>query len=156
MARLNRWVFFRYLPCFLTSKEISQHLSMVTGSCLLPSRVLNPRLPIKCIPCDAGDGTGTGDTGPWKGPWKELPSIWRTLGMYWFSLETSSIWTWQLCSWHSDFSLILNLDVIIQDKSSKKHSNGFQQIWFARNTQRLEENYVFPSLSSSTKSRSSK
>lgn len=56
----------------------------------------------------------------------------------------NSIWTWHLCSWHSDFSLILNMDVIIQEKSYKKNSNGFQQIWFAKNTHPLEENYFSP------------
>jgi len=38
------------------------------------------------------------------------------------------------------FFLTVKLDVIIQDKSYEKHSNGSQQIWFARHTQGLEEN----------------
>lgn len=42
------------------------------------------------------------------------------------------------------FFLIVKLDVIIQDKSYKKHSNGSQQIEFARHVQGLEENYFFP------------
>lgn len=54
------------------------------------------------------------------------------------------------------FSLIVKLDVIIQDKSYKKHSNGSQQIWFARHMQGLEENEFFPPPHPLKKSRSSK
>lgn len=44
---LKRWIFSRYLPCFLRCKEISQHLSLYGN--WKPPRALNPRLHIKCV-----------------------------------------------------------------------------------------------------------
>lgn len=62
-GKSRQMIFLKSFPCVLRHKEIllpfSIFFSMLPGSCLLHSRVPDPRLTIKYITCDVGDGMVT-------------------------------------------------------------------------------------------------